>query len=147
MYGQRYQGEPCRRGHSGERYVSNDGCVDCVLQWASARRRTRGEKVRPTGSVNELHREAKARRKGYAPPPREVDCPPRPADGKCQSCKRVRPLVLDHDHFTGAFRGWTCRHCNVGIGVLGDTVADLQRALAYLLRHYAPEYEIRTDTR
>ena len=25
-----YIGTPCRRGHSGERYVSGNGCVECV---------------------------------------------------------------------------------------------------------------------
>jgi hypothetical protein len=30
--------------------------------------------------------------------------------------------------------------CNVGVGVLGDTVSALKLALAYLLRHYAPNY-------
>jgi hypothetical protein len=27
--GKRYQGEPCKRGHSGERYVSSGKCVAC----------------------------------------------------------------------------------------------------------------------
>lgn len=32
----RYQGEPCRYAHSGERFVSNRGCVECAARRASA---------------------------------------------------------------------------------------------------------------
>lgn len=30
-------GRPCRRGHSGERYLSNHGCVQCAKDKANAR--------------------------------------------------------------------------------------------------------------
>lgn len=43
-------------------------------------------------------------------------------------------LCLDHDHKTGAFRGWLCHGCNLGLGLLGDTEDALVRALAYLRR-------------
>lgn len=43
-------------------------------------------------------------------------------------------LCLDHDHATGAFRGWLCHSCNLGIGLLGDNADALRRALAYLER-------------
>lgn len=96
-------------------------------------------------SSTELRREWLAQRNGYLPPPLERDCPPRPASGCCEACGAgvgIAELRLDHDHYTGKFRGWTCQRCNVGIGVLGDTVDDLKRALSYLLRHYAPEYSL-----
>lgn len=43
-------------------------------------------------------------------------------------------LCLDHNHATGAFRGWLCHACNLGIGLLGDDAASLRRALTYLER-------------
>ena len=49
---------------------------------------------------------------GYAPPPLEEDCPPR--SNHCQHCgKSMNPLRLqmDHNHFTGAFRAWSCASC------------------------------------
>jgi len=74
-----------------------------------------------------------AKQRGHAPPPHEKDCPPRPADGKCQACSsNARPLVMDHDHVTGQFRGWICNRCNLGIGSLGDTVDGVKAALDYM---------------
>lgn len=31
-------------------------------------------------------------------------------------------LCLDHNHNTNEFRGWICRECNIGLGLLGDCV-------------------------
>lgn len=61
----------------------------------------------------------------------------RPQPECCELCGKPEPstrgLCLDHDHETGAFRGWLC-HCNTSIGGLGDNVAGLRRALDYLER-------------
>jgi hypothetical protein len=58
--------------------------------------------------------------------------PPRPQ--ACECCGKVSdsPLVLDHDHETGKFRGWICAKCNLGLGRLGDTIESLMRAVEYL---------------
>lgn len=45
-------------------------------------------------------------------------------------------LLLDHDHITGAFRGWLCRGCNSSIGGLGDNIEGLEMAISYLKRAY-----------
>ncbi len=53
--------------------------------------------------------------------------------GKCAICSSTtRKLVLDHSHVTGKIRGVLCNDCNTGIGLLGDEVLDLERALEYL---------------
>jgi hypothetical protein len=65
------------------------------------------------------HQDAKAG--GYAPPPRESDCPERTA--WCWCCLRdMDPvkLQMDHDHVTGAFRAWVCAPCNNGAGIMDD---------------------------
>lgn len=51
-----------------------------------------------------------------------------------ESRRGNQSLCLDHDHVTGAFRGWLCHACNLGIGLLGDNADSLRRALAYLER-------------
>lgn len=50
----------------------------------------------------------------------------------CEICGLVKPLVMDHDHESGNFRGWLCTPCNTGLGKLGDSIAGLQRAIEYL---------------
>ena len=51
----------------------------------------------------------------------------------CQCCnKESDKLVFDHDHKTENFRGWICQMCNQGLGLLGDDVQSIRRALDYL---------------
>jgi hypothetical protein len=52
----------------------------------------------------------------------------------CELCRKEGPTVLDHCHVTGRFRGWLCGECNVGLGKLGDDLASVRRAIAYLER-------------
>ena len=57
-------------------------------------------------------------------------------EGRCAVCRcefdsSVRPHV-DHDHLTKGVRGLLCWKCNIGIGLLGDSVESLKKALDYL---------------
>ena len=58
--------------------------------------------------------------------------PPPPPGTPCTCCGAIRKLFCDHQHATDEFRGYICRECNSGIGLLGDSPEGLQRALAYL---------------
>ena len=60
--------------------------------------------------------------------------PTRPEPALCECCGKAskRPICLDHDHLTGAFRGWLCNNCNNGLGKIGDSVESVQRMLYYL---------------
>ena len=63
--------------------------------------------------------------------------------GKCAICggegfelvvgQRLK-LVIDHCHTTGAVRGLLCHNCNRGLGLLQDSVTNLQSAVRYLER-------------
>jgi len=55
-----------------------------------------------------------------------------PAGTPCECCGRVSKLFLDHSHDTDAFRGWICRECNSSIGLMGDSVQGVRKALTYL---------------
>ena len=117
-----YIGPPCVTCTSTERYASSGGCVHCT----KAQQKQRGNKPQ--------------RRKTGAGVGAAI--PLEPADSKCQACGEIAKLIQDHDHalealgFPGdeTFRGWICYNCNNGIGLLGDNVAGLMRALAYLQR-------------
>ena len=53
----------------------------------------------------------------------------------CQCCSKdlsTTKVCIDHDHFTNKVRGILCNSCNVGIGLLGDNIEGLERALYYL---------------
>ena len=52
----------------------------------------------------------------------------------CQLCGNTNAAKyhLDHCHTTGNFRGLLCSKCNNGLGMLGDSIASLERALEYL---------------
>lgn len=59
----------------------------------------------------------------------------RPTGTPCDNCgKTSSRLSLDHCHDTGEFRGWLCQPCNTSIGVLGDDIDSLKKAVAYLER-------------
>jgi hypothetical protein len=63
--------------------------------------------------------------------------PTRPEPVICECCGRAPDklgMALDHDHTTGEFRGWLCRRCNLGLGLLGDTLDAARRVVAYLER-------------
>jgi hypothetical protein len=64
-------------------------------------------------------------------------------NGKCDCCGSVasettkhplNKLVIDHCHETGKIRGLLCSRCNIGIGVLGDTLEHTRKAYEYLKR-------------
>ena len=60
--------------------------------------------------------------------------PQPPAGTPCECCGRIDKLFYDHDHSSKKMRGFCCRNCNSGIGLLGDSEEGLQQAFAYLER-------------
>lgn len=64
---------------------------------------------------------------------------------KCEACGAAGPVVVDHDHDCcpgdrscgKCVRGYICRKCNSGIGLLGDTAEGVEKALKYLQKALA----------
>ncbi len=56
----------------------------------------------------------------------------------CPVCQKTfirqfkNDVVLEHDHKTGEIRGWLCRMCNNGMGMMEDDVGILKRAIKWL---------------
>lgn len=50
----------------------------------------------------------------------------------CNICGKEDELHIDHCHTTGKVRGMLCRLCNSALGVFGDNIEGLQKALEYL---------------
>ena len=59
------------------------------------------------------------------------NAPPKPE--RCQRChKKIEKLQLDHIHGSTTFRGWLCKDCNTGIGLLGDNLEGVLQGAIYL---------------
>lgn len=55
--------------------------------------------------------------------------------GLCAICNEPpteKLLSVDHDHVTGKVRGLLHRSCNSALGILGDSVEGLEKAIKYL---------------
>lgn len=116
-----FTGRACVQGHVAERITSSFCCMDCK------------RKLRRPPKEKMSNIERKRERLGI---PSYKDSPLPPEDKSCQCCGKSKKnnLHLDHDHLTGEFRGWICYSCNIGIGLLGDQLPDVEAAHAYLER-------------
>lgn len=58
-------------------------------------------------------------------------------EGRCAICHAFFGLELqvDHDHNTKAIRGLLCHKCNKGLGIFGESVELLSKALEYVKMH------------
>ena len=54
----------------------------------------------------------------------------------CRICGKLpnkgKSLVFDHHHELDVFRGYCCNRCNIGMGILGDTVTSLAGVVKYM---------------
>lgn len=57
-------------------------------------------------------------------------------NGLCKLCGlppvNNKPLVVDHDHISGVYRGLLHYGCNSGLGMFKDNIGFLQKAINYL---------------
>lgn len=114
-----FTGKPCPKGHVSDRLLSTRSCIACNVE-----RELRRDPVKLR---------AKARRNSWKH--NGLPTPTRPCPPLCELCggpPTARALHLDHDKKTGAFRGWLCHYCNTNLGRFGDTIAGLEKAIAYL---------------
>ena len=55
-------------------------------------------------------------------------------------------ICFDHDHETGAFRGWLCVRCNAALGYVKDSPELLLLLVKYLNKHKTIDLSILADT-
>jgi len=87
---------------------------------------------------------AVAKKRGHAPltaTAEEIAAIYERSQGLCAACRKPprgrRPLVLDHNHVTGKVRAFLCDHCNVSIGMAGDSAEMLRKLADYIEAHQA----------
>ena len=161
-----FTGDPCKRGHVSERYVSSAGCVECHLTYNKARNSTpEGKALRAewTAARNATP-EWKAYQEAYYIDNKAAarathlkntfgitmayyDFLLANQGGVCAHCRepetmvrsgKVSRLAVDHCHDTGAVRGLLCTKCNTALGNIGDTVESLREATRYLTGESLP---------
>ena len=89
-----------------------------------------GRQARCKQCINEIGKEYTRRtREAKAGRARSATCD---ACGEPNTARRS--LHWDHDHNTGAFRGWLCHGCNTALGSAGESAERLRKLIAYLER-------------
>jgi len=90
--------------------------------------RERTRKHRNTLEMKRYHKHAPKHRENMAGRSKPEFCE------ICGGTVGKQGIVFDHCHQRGHFRGWICRHCNVILGLCGDSVEHLLKLVAYLKR-------------
>jgi hypothetical protein len=161
--GETFAGRPCPAGHM-ERYTGDGSCAVCRRVRSSDRAKRQPKRLRfcacgnqirsrhvkkfdscyPCRWTKDVRREYERNHRGYGRNTlRRLGIVGEKAalilsSPVCGLCGRTdRRLVTDHDHVTNKFRGRLCSPCNQALGILGDTIEGLQRAVDYL-RGYKP---------
>lgn len=111
-----------------KRYAESPAYREYVKASVKAWRAVNGHKVKKSQRAQWL--------KTYGLTPESFDAKRQAQNNRCGCCDReMTKPVIDHDHTTGNVRDLLCYSCNVGIGLLGDTLAGLRQAAVYLERH------------
>lgn len=58
--------------------------------------------------------------------------------GKSSNTEYHKNFNIDHDHETGEVRGLLCNGCNTALGLLKDSISNLQAAILYLSPKLSP---------
>lgn len=91
------------------------------------------EKAAAAQSANPDFRTARYRETTYGISPEDFELMVLTQNNQCAICgKTMRKVHIDHDHHTGKVRGLLCPGCNTGLGKMGDSIAGLRAAIAYL---------------
>ena len=130
----KYQREWRRRNPEKARAHSRKWNEKAGPEYWSEYRRANSEKI---NSINRRYRGRNPERVAAWRLRARAITPLRPMPECCEVCKkpplgRWKKLHLDHDHETGEFRGWLCNSCNLGLGLIGDTLEYAEALVRYL---------------
>ena len=115
-------------------------CPSTEFYWSRGRRSTYCRKCQNKYTSTSRQR-AQARKRNYGLTPEGFAHRMRMQGGVCAICKRPpeapprggNPVFhVDHNHVTGEVRGLLCSNCNMALGLFGDDISRLQRAITYL---------------
>jgi hypothetical protein len=121
-----------KRREATKRYLSRPGNREAQLEAHRAWRNTiHGQCV---SALNQS--KVSARRRGGQPCHTDLEIIKSSFAGFCAICSAGqtpgKKLHMDHDHISGAFRGWLCSSCNHLLGMAKDSQDTLIKAARYL---------------
>ena len=123
--------------------ASKRRCTEC-LESGREERRTHYKAHRTNHTIRWAEQilyasKRKAMERGYLPlsiTPEDLVASYEASNGHCDVCHQASDdLHADHDHKTGALRGWIDKNCNIMLGGARDDVHILSSAIAYLAAH------------
>lgn len=118
---QKRKSETTGQKHTKECRTCGEYKPDCEFTKADGRHRATRNRCKECS--NKQTKIRRLLRKAYPPPP----------PGACPICStHTTDWVLDHCHIEGKFRGYICKSCNAGIGLLHDDPSIVFRAHEYL---------------
>ncbi len=118
-------------------------CKPCRKAYSQARHDRMGDEIRAQRRTPSFRLSQREKRPGrYGMTIREYRTLFHEQQGLCAICEMpetalsnsgfLRPLSIDHDHFTGSVRGLLCNKCNRALGLLGDDLGMAEAVVAYL---------------
>ncbi len=118
----------------GDLHVNEKQCTSCG-QWKQLTKKnfeTRRSSVEGKAcNLRSQCNDCRSKERKAIAKARKSENPPKD-DQPCPICKSTVPLVLDHDHKTGKFRGWICDSCNKMLGMAKDNPDILIAGAKYL---------------
>ena len=115
---------------SSDRYGKVPRCRDCTTKQAKDWYYRDPEKTKLLARATQYRR----RHKGRISKEEAVSLAVRNV-GYCDLCCDYGIIFIDHNHETGARRGFLCSRCNFALGGFQDSAELLQKAAAYILRY------------
>lgn len=124
----------CYRSRGGnQKHLLKSRCNSCLYKehrdWISSN----PDKIREYREKDSWSLAKRCKRRGITPKElidmyeRQEEC--------CAICHKhieISNSAIDHNHYTGEFRGVLCKKCNRGLGLFEDSPIILKNALEYL---------------
>ena len=121
-------------------FYRDSGKKDGLQSWCKECRNAVAGKYYKSPEGRQRNREVHLKRK-YGITLAEYDEMFDEQNGRCGICgteeagSKYKHFAVDHCHDSGAIRGLLCSNCNRGIGLLGDNLKDLSKAVLYLAKN------------
>ena len=153
-----YDGSPCKKCGSTERYTGSSDCRQCHIKKCTKRNKENPkyqENQRKWREANIISRKEYDKRwyqenkeksyeytlkKKYGITYAEYEKMLTEQKGLCAICGKTEPtenrrLAVDHCHRTGKVRSLLCGKCNKAIGLLDDDPELMKKAIEYMRKH------------